>query len=240
MAGIENQDRINTDLSSDKIQNIAPRIAVLGIGAVEQHSFHLPVSTDFIIASEVSTRVAETIGALCLPPLPYSDSLLHRGFAGTVYLRPLTLRSVLYDLAESLSESNIQSLALLNCHGGNFILNPAIREWNLDQRMPHLFHIEVFNAFAETAGPNIHACEIETSLMLYLKPKLVDLSRAKDFVPPYPRSDLTHFGMKRVSPDGVWGLPTKASAEKGEQYLKELLEYSIDRIRFLDAEFEKH
>jgi creatinine amidohydrolase len=137
MAGIENQDRINTDLSSDKIQNIAPRIAVLGIGAVEQHSFHLPVSTDFIIASEVSTRVAETIGALCLPPLPYSDSLLHRGFAGTVYLRALTLRSVLYDLAESLSQWNVHCMAILNCHGGNFILNPAIREWNLDQRMPH-------------------------------------------------------------------------------------------------------
>ncbi|HOV39504.1 MAG TPA: creatininase family protein [Spirochaetales bacterium] len=239
MADIENQARINTDLSSDKIQNIAPRIAVLGIGAVEQHSFHLPVSTDFIIASEVSTRVAETIGALCLPPLPYSDSLLHRGFTGTVYLRPLTLRSVLYDLGESLSEWNIQSLAILNCHGGNFILNPAIREWNLDQRMPHLFHIEVFNAFADTAGPNIHACEIETSLMLYLRPKLVDLSRAKDFVPSYPRSDLTHFGMKWVSPEGVWGLPTKGSAEKGEHYLKALVEYSIDRIRFLDKEFER-
>lgn len=216
-----------------------PSLAVLGIGAIEQHSWHLPVSTDYDIASELSRKVAARLEAFLLPPLPYSDSLVHRGFAGTVYLRPLTLRSVLYDIGESLAAWNVRFLAVLNCHGGNFILTPAIREWNLDHRLPRLFHIDVYEGLSNVMGPNVHACEIETSLMLYLRCEAVKMDQAFDFVPSHPRSDLSHFSMKDLSPMGVWGYPTKATVEKGRKFFEILVEYCAERILSLQRAYEE-
>ena len=216
-----------------EIEKLQPPLAVLGIGAIEQHSHHLPISTDYDIAVALSQAVAERLNAFFLPPLPYSDSLVHRGFAGTVYLRPLTLRQVIYDIAESLEEWKVRHVAILNCHGGNFILTPAIREWNLDCRQPQLLHVEAYEGLREVMGQNLHACEIETSLMLYLKPEAVRMDRAVDFLPPHPRSDLSHFSMKTLTPQGVWGYPTKATAEKGKRFFEALLEYCTSRIQEL-------
>lgn len=215
-----------------------PFLAILGIGAIEQHSHHLPITTDFDIASALSRAVAEKLQAFALPPLPYSESLVHRGFSGTVYLRPLTVRSVILDIAESLSEWKVQYLAILNCHGGNYILTPTIREWNLEARLPHLLHIEVYTGLSEEMGNNLHACEVETSLMLHLKPESVRMDKAINFVPPYPRSDLSHFPMKLLSPEGVWGYPTRATVEKGKRFFAILVEYCAQRIQFLQRAYE--
>lgn len=234
---MDNQNAAGPDRTAFEIRDASPKTAILGIGAFEQHSRHLPVDTDFVIASEISRRVAERLGAFLLHPLPYSDSTVHRGFAGTVYLRPLTLRQVLHDIGESLAEWGVRTLGIINCHGGNFILNPAVREWNMDGRLPRMMHIEVFNALAGTAGPNLHACEIETSIMLSLKPDLVHLDRAVDFVPSEARADLSHFGMRRITPEGVWGLPTEGGAEKGRLYLDRLVEYAASQIPRLEEGF---
>lgn len=214
-----------------------PSLVILGIGAIEQHSHHLPISTDFDIAFALSKSVSERLQAFCLPPLPYSESLVHRGFSGTVYLRPLTLRSVLYDMAESLAEWKVRYLAILNCHGGNYILTPSIREWNLEARIPHLLHIEVYTGLSAEMGQNLHACEVETSLMLYLNPDSVRLDRAVDFVPTHPRSDLSHFSMKELSPEGVWGYPSKATPEKGKRFFETLVTYCADQIRSLQRAY---
>jgi len=216
-----------------------PSLVILGVGAIEQHSHHLPISTDFDIASSLARAVSGRLQAFYLPPLPYSESLVHRGFNGTVFLRPLTLRSVIQDIAESLGEWKVQYLAILNCHGGNYILTPTIREWNLEAKLPHLLHIEVYTGLGDEMGQNLHACDIETSLMLYLKPESVHMDRAVDFVPPYPRSDLTHFSMKTLSPEGVWGYPSKATADKGKRFFGTLVEYCAERIRSLQRAYEK-
>jgi creatinine amidohydrolase len=218
------------DMTAFEIKDAAPKTAVIGVGAFEQHSRHLPVDTDYVIASELSRRVAEKTGAFLLHALAYSDSSVHRGFAGTVYLRPLTLRSVIHDIGESLADWGVENLAIVNCHGGNFILNPAVREWNLEGRLPHMMHIEIFNALADVAGPNLHACELETSIMLVLKPDLVRMDRAVDFVPSQKRSDLSHFGMRAVTPEGSWGFPSRGNAENGRIYLDRLAEFGAAEI----------
>ncbi|MCX7787435.1 MAG: creatininase family protein [Spirochaetes bacterium] len=216
-----------------------PSLVVLGIGAMEQHSHHLPISTDFDIASALAQAVSEQLGAFSLPPLPFSESLVHRGFSGTVYLRSSTLRSVIEDIAESLREWKVQYLSIINCHGGNYTLTPTIREWNLEGKLPHLLHIEPYMGLSEEMGQNLHACEIETSLMLYLKPESVRMEQAVDYVPSFPRSDLSHFSMKDLSPEGVWGYPTKSTAEKGKRFFGLLVEYCVERIRSLQKTFEK-
>ena len=130
-------------------------------------------------------------------------------------------------------------MCVLNFHGGNFILNQAIREWNLDGRFPRMMHLDVYNALAETTGSNLHACDLETSAMLRLKPDLVHQDRAADFVPSNPGSDLTHFSMRELAPDGAWGYPSRATAEKGERILEELVAYGAERILRLREDFKK-
>ena len=223
--------------------NTAPEIgdgardtAILGIGSLEQHSLHLPVETDFFFASRISRAAADRLDAMLLNPLPYSTSLEHIGFAGTVTLKPETLRAVVWDIAESVNRWGIRFLVLLNAHGGNFCLIPAARQWNMDKKLPHLLLVDFFSGLSDV-GANLHAGEIETSMMLHLAPERVRAEKPEDFIPEWSRADLTHFGMRGVSPTGVWGYPSRATAEKGARWFAEAVEYSVQRIRLLKEAF---
>jgi creatinine amidohydrolase len=211
--------------------------AVLGIGSFEQHSTHLPVETDFFFAEQISRQVAGRLEAVLLHPLPYSTSLEHLGFAGTVSLNPDTLRSTIWDIAASVDRWGIRYLALMNAHGGNFCLNPSARQWNMEGRQPRLLLVD-FYAGLSGIGDNLHAGEVETSMMLYLAPERVRADKPEDFVPHWGRPDLTHLGMKGISPTGVWGRPSQASAEKGAKWFEEAVEYCTDRIRTLKGAFK--
>ena len=229
---------MNTDNTTFEIAQAGPSVAVLGIGSIEQHSAHLPIDTDYVMAREGSRVIAERMGMMCLPALPYSVCLEHRGFAGVICLRPDTLRVVIWNVAESAAQWGVKRLVLVNFHGGNFILNPTAREWNMDGRSPRILPVEFFAGVSSPAG-NLHACEMETSVMLHLDPGRVHMDRAQDFVPAYLREDLTALGMKRISPRGVWGNPTRATAEKGQAWWEEGITCTIERIgSLLDATAE--
>jgi len=212
--------------------------AILGIGSLEQHSLHLPVETDFFFASRVSLEAAERLDAVLLNPLPYSTSLEHIDFAGTVTLKPETLRAVVWDIAESVLRWGIRCLVLLNAHGGNFCLIPTARQWNMDKKLPHLLLVDFFSGLSDI-GDNLHAGEVETSMMLHLAPERVRAEKPQDFVPKWSRADLTHFGMRGISPSGVWGYPSRATAEKGAKWFAEAVDYSVRRIRNLKDAFER-
>ena len=105
-------------------------IAVIGIGAIEQHGRHLPVGTDFIAVAELSRRVAFELSAWLLPALPISLSECHGPLEGTVWLKPSTPAAVLREIARSLQAQEVRVLVVLNGHGGNFILGPTIERLN--------------------------------------------------------------------------------------------------------------
>lgn len=224
--------------TSGEIEAAGCDTAILGIGSFEQHSSHLPMETDFFFAARASREVAARLGAVLLPPLPYSTSLEHLGFSGTVTLKPGTLRDVVWDIAESAERWGIRYLVLLNAHGGNFVLIPAARQWNMEGRLPRLLLVDFFSGLSGL-GDNLHAGEAETSMMLHLSPERVRADKPADFVPKWSRADLTHFGMKGISPTGVWGYPSRAGAEKGERWFAEALEYCERRIRSLKAAFQR-
>jgi creatinine amidohydrolase len=73
--------------------------------------------------------------------------------------------------------------------------------------------------------------------MLALKPELVHRDRAVDFVPSQKRADLSHFGMRAVTPEGSWGFPSKGEAEKGRHYLDRLVEFGAAEILRLQEGF---
>jgi creatinine amidohydrolase len=220
----------------EDIERAGAQTAVLGVGAWEQHGPHLPLETDWLFAAEVSHRVAERLDLLLLHPLPYSTSLEHIGFAGTITLSPETLRNTIWDIAASCGRWGIRYLALINAHGGNFVLNPTVRQWNLEGRTPHILLVDLFAAWQD-AAPNLHAGEVETSMMLHLDPARVDMGKCRDFVPERDRQYLTHVGMRGVCPEGVWGNPTRATATKGKRWLEEAVQYSARRVEQLREAF---
>ena len=229
---------MNTDCTTFELESSPREVAVLGIGSCEQHSAHLPLCTDCYFAGRIAAEAARELDAFELPALPYSTSLEHRGFAGTVSLSPEILKGLVWDVAAAVALWGVRYLVLLNAHGGNFILNPAARQWNMDARTPRLLLVDFFAGLENTA-PNLHAGEVETSLMLYLAPEKVRMDRREDFVPALGREDLTHLGMKRMSPRGVWGNPTRADAQKGERWFREAVDYSVARVRTLVEAFEQ-
>ena len=197
--------------TSLEIRDRHPEIAVLG--------------TDWMIAGELSRRVASELNAFLLPTIPISMSECHGSIESTVWIKPATLSAVLQDIASSLNEQGIFKLLVLNAHGGNFILAPTIQELNF--KYPNMLIIMAPEEWPTVEGglhifekpeTDLHAGEIETSIQLYLNPRLVKPERM-DYVPPVGREFLDYMTMDVINPEGVWGSPSKGNAEKGARAL---------------------
>jgi creatinine amidohydrolase len=154
----------------------------------------------------------------------------HGSFGGTVWLKPATLAAVIKDIAWSLHGQSIHHLLIVNCHGGNFILNPVIDEINQvypdlqvtmsDEMWPMTSNnIPIF----EQPETDLHGGEIETSLMMFLYPQLIQPNKV-DYVPPFGREFLDYVTMNQISPAGIWGTPSKGNAEKGASAMAEQVE----------------
>jgi creatinine amidohydrolase/Fe(II)-dependent formamide hydrolase-like protein/ribosomal protein S18 acetylase RimI-like enzyme len=198
-------------------------IAVLPIGSCEQHSHHLPLSTDIVQAEHYARHLARALDAALLPALPVSSSLEHTGFRGSFSLRPTTIIAVVEDLAAELERQGFRRLVVVNGHGGNFILNPAIRHFNRQSRSLRVLLVNAWEHADPALRPTgeIHAGESETSVMLAIAPQLVGEHRVDLFPaqvePDVRQSDLTQFGVGFFSPEGIWGAPSRATVELGER-----------------------
>jgi creatinine amidohydrolase len=209
--------------SSLDIAAAKPQIAVFGIGAVEQHGQHLPIGTDWVAAGEIASRVAAELNALLIPAIPFSMSECHGIMPGTVWLKPDTLVAVVRDVVRSLRAQDIFKILIINGHGGNFVLKPVIQALNHefpDVRVAMPPEVGTgdseMDALFEAADGEVHAGEVETSTQLYFNPDLVKLAPA-DYVPPVGREFLDYAVMPKLNPQGVWGSPSYATAEKGRR-----------------------
>jgi creatinine amidohydrolase len=215
----------------------APEIAILPLACFEPHGPHLPVGTDIIIMNAIAARVAEQLPALVflLPTWPLGTSLLHDGLPGTVSLGFETLWAVVRDVVVSLHEQGIHRVAVLNDHGatitsttqpsGNFIVKTAVRQLNYEVPGLKVIWVQPFAAARQalralfaSAGSEVHAGAVETSLMLHLAPAAVG-EMPPDFAPDQSLAWLDMVPLKKLAPSGVWGSPNEASVEKGAQAL---------------------
>lgn len=236
---------VNGDSTSGDWQVHAGDICVLPVGAVEQHSAHLPLTTDCIHGEAIARMVAEACGAALLPGQAYGNSLEHSGFRGSVSLRPETLMQVIRDIAEEMERQNFRIMLLVNGHGGNFSLVPVVRDLNRMNRRLKILLLnwwEFCDAATSVSPGDLHAGEFETSVMLALRPELVRSRRQDRTEPageaiPLRQADLTTFGVGCFSPSGAVGKPSQASAERGEQILeavrRNLIPFVLDRIERL-------
>jgi creatinine amidohydrolase len=237
--------------TSKAIGDAKPKIAVFGIGAVEQHSIHLPLGTDWLGVSDLTERVARELGASLVPALPFSMSECHGPMPGTVWLKPETLAAVVRDTVLSLHAQGIRKVLIVNGHGGNFVLEAEIRRINLLH--PELIVLLVPPFFPQREGEpaifekgvGIHASESETSSQLYINGEHVKDERV-DYQPPVGREFLDYAYMGFISEWGVWGYPSYGTAEKGEtstarkvEHITEWAKDTFDKVEALRQDGEE-
>ena len=211
-------------------------IVIVPIGSFEQHGPHLPVQVDALLAGEVARRAGVKISAdqpvIVTPTVWCGLAEHHMSFGGTITLDFDTFQSVLRCICRSLIRQGFRKILLLNGHGGNItalsvISDTLSREFDLPIATT-TYWVPAREAFAEllkhqtTIG---HACEAETSMLLALKPDLVDVDAANHV--EAPEGGLYDQGGVHVwrstsywTPSGVIGKPSAATAEKGEALLE--------------------
>lgn len=221
----------------DEINSSDCKTAVLPIGSTEQHGPHLPLATDIIIAGSISSEISKLLNAFLLPTLPISTCREHMGKRGSVWMNPDTFYYMIRDIVLSLKEQGFEKVIIVIGHGGIFMANPVIRELNATNPDIKVIKIDFLPFLNDSdmvdileCSNNLHACEYETSLMLYLQPELVREDLIEDCVPEVQRDFLNYAPIFKFSKNGVWGMPSLASKEKGEKLFKLLVGKSISYI----------
>ncbi|WP_088319530.1 mycofactocin biosynthesis peptidyl-dipeptidase MftE [Kineosporia sp. R_H_3] len=214
-----------TDALSPDVEAAARGALVVPLGSLEQHGPHLPLATDTLVASAVAERLAAVRpGAALAPAVPFGASGEHAGFAGTVSIGTQALRLLLVELLRDVT-STWPAVLLVNGHGGNAeAVAGAVRLGLGEGRAVAAVHLGL-------PGMDAHAGRSETSLLLHLAPHLVALERAEPG-PTAPVADLLPRlraeGVRGVSPNGVLGDPTGATAAEGERLLAGLVERAVE------------
>lgn len=194
---------------------------VVPLGSVEQHGPHLPLDTDTRIASAVADVVCERLVAedvLRAPDLNYGASGEHEGFAGTISIGHDALRGMLIEYGRSACRW-ARRIVFVNGHGGNTrTLIDAVTRLRYEGRDAAWFPC----AFP---GADAHAGFTETSVLLHVSPSMVDTARAvagnREPVGALLGA-MREGGVGAVSPNGVLGDPTEATADEGRRLVTEV------------------
>jgi creatinine amidohydrolase len=215
-------------------------VAVLPVGSFEQHGDFLPLITDTVVACLIARRVSDDYSLFLLPPVTLSCSHEHSGFAGTVSVSASTLAAVVADVAESLRASGIDRLAVVNGHGGNYVLSNIVQQANIAGPRMTLFPsrtdwdvARTAAGLVSTASEDMHAGELEASLLLHGYPELVDDGYRRGDWQADLRPHLLVTGMRGYTESGVIGRPSLASADKGRAILESLARSFKDHLALL-------
>jgi creatinine amidohydrolase len=218
-------------------------VAVLPIGSFEQHGPYLPLATDTVIACTIAREIAAAHPVRHLPPVTISCSHEHAAWAGTVSVSASTLYSIVRDVAGSLRHSGITSLVLVNGHGGNYVLGNVVQEAaRSEPRMAIFPGLQDWDAAETAAGiqtpadSDMHAGELETSILLHAHPRLVKAGYESSDHLADDRRHLLTLGLDAYTESGVVGRPSLASPAKGERVLASLVASFGDYLSVLGAE----
>ena len=232
-------------------------IAIVPLAAFEQHGYHLPLNTDVelvtAVAEGAANKVAESGLPIVVTPTVWTGySPHHLGFSGTITLSLNTLEKHIMDICRCISKHRFKKIFLLNGHGGNAnIIRSVVQALYFEDGIRTVsasywdFAIPFIKEWrVSDIGGIDHACEMETALMLHLRPDLVKQDKIKDgrWFPysKYLTGDLaiggivaTTFDLSEITNIGVVGSPSLATEEKG----KELYEHIVNQISDFLEEF---
>ncbi|MCL2007158.1 MAG: creatininase family protein [Treponema sp.] len=228
----------------DLLKDPSKVTAICTFGSCESHGPHCCLGPDTFVPTEVARRVAERLeNVVVVPCLPYGTSINYNKFPMSITLRYETVIAVAEDILESLINNGIKKIYILNGHDGNIpaleIAAHKVKDRHLDAKILYL------PAWWEKVGPVMgdrfevwnglgHGGEGETSIMMAVRPELVDLKCAKTQVPQdlIKASEKANviWDIKEISETGATGDPTKASIEKGKRMLDILVDLVADAI----------
>ena len=228
---------------------------IVPIGATETHGPHLPMGTDTYEAIDYSGEIAKRAGVLCTPPIWFGDSPHHMGRPGTITLRSQTVIELLKDVYRSLIRHGFNRIITFNGHRlANLpviqIASKQAKEEHPDVLFacfdPVMIAADTHNRIRTAPGVGIHACEFETSHMLFKHPDLVHPEKFERSHGVYIDSRFVptdHFqpGDKvmwvtnwrdqiAVTPLGHLGDPTAATVEKGEALWEAVVSNGVEFI----------
>ncbi len=207
------------------------RTVLVPFGATEEHGPHLPLSTDTLHAATVGRRLAERRPLFVAPPVPYGVCRSSGDHPGTLSITTPTLRALAIDIVSSLYRHGLRNVILLTGHAGGTHTSTLIDAGETlletfdDLRIAvlteYMLAAEAGKGLIETEGDS-HAGEIETSRIMHSHPHLVRGTARQEF-PSFPKGILVR-NKRRFWPNGVWGDPSRATANKGESLEKRVVE----------------
>lgn len=231
-------------------------VAIIPIGSIEQHGFHLPLGTDSYVAITLAEEAAKKANVILIPPLWFGWSPHHMVLSGTITISPEVLIGLTYDIISSLKRHGVDKIILIN---GHRIVNIVWMQIAAEKAQRELgVTVKIFDPAYMSKdivgklgfGAVGHSEEVETSHMMYKYPELVHLELAKDnpivqqdlySVDPaymhdtlcYVPSTFEHALKNAAIAGGTTGEPSKSDAEKGKLYHEHLIKNLIQIIKDL-------
>lgn len=200
------------------------RTVLIPVGSVEEHGDHLPLATDTIQAVEVAKKAAQLVPLFVAPAIPYGNCRSTSCHPGTISISTTTLKALVSDIVSSLYLQGLRNFIILSGHAGGAHclalqevgekLLAALVESRVAVVTEYDLAKEEGRALVETPR-DAHAGEIETSRLLHSHPHLVKGTGREEY-PSFPSGILVR-DKRKFWPGGVWGNPTKATAEKGKE-----------------------
>lgn len=225
----------------DSVQNQDIKSAILPLGSTEQHGDHLPFSTDTLIVEHISRVISERAKMFVLPAIYYGVSYEHDPmFNASVDYN--TLVDLISSICTSISKKGIKKVYLINGHHGNIGLLQYVGQ-NIQSKYGLESDFFYFINYWQMIDQRFdHAGEVETSLMMAIHPEFVNINAAKrgfDIQDKTVDKNLYRHGINmsinnpggfvKITKNGIWGNPLKASPEEGRRLLSQI----VDKITVL-------
>ncbi len=216
-------------------------VVMIPLGArTKEHGPHLPLNNDWIMAEYLAGRVAAEVPVAVMPTIQYGYYPSFLEYPGSVSLRLETFKELVKDICISMSGYGVRKFYVLNT-GVSTIrgLKPAadeLREMGIEMRYTDILIAgrDAEEGISEQEG-GTHADEMETSMMLFIRPEVVDMGRAvKDYNPLGGRGltrDPENKDAGAFSASGVYGDATLATLEKGEIAVEARVRHIIEELK---------
>jgi len=215
-------------------------VVMIPLGArTKEHGPHLPLNNDWVMAEYLAKRVAAEVSVVVMPTLQYGYYPSFLEYPGSVSLGFETFKELVKDICISMAGYGVRKFYVLNTGVSTArALGPAseeLQERRIDMRFSDILAsgARAEEGVSEQEG-GTHADEMETSMMLYIKPEMVDMSKAVKDYDPSGGQGLTRDPEKtgpKYSPTGIFGDPTLATVEKGRVAVEARVRFIADELR---------